>query len=113
MGHSFRRFVRGYPVAAPLTVAGRLPPVSGRTALVTGASRGLGRETARQLGLQGYRVILGARGGKGDATAEELRGEGIDAQPLELDVAAPDTEVLRALEVDVLVNNAGVALDPG
>jgi NAD(P)-dependent dehydrogenase (short-subunit alcohol dehydrogenase family) len=85
-----------------------------RTALVTGANRGLGLETARRLGLEGYRVVLGARDrGKGEAAAEELRAAGVDASALELDVTAPDTAALAAVEADVLVNNAGIIPESG
>jgi NAD(P)-dependent dehydrogenase (short-subunit alcohol dehydrogenase family) len=75
---------------------------------VTGANQGLGLETARQLGRQGYRILVGARAGDCEPAAAALRDERIDATPLELDVTAPDPEALHALEVDVLVNNAGI-----
>jgi len=81
-----------------------------RTVLVTGANRGLGFETSRQLGRLGHRVILGARDpAKGEQAAETLRGEGIDATSFELDVSS-ETSCARLGEldgVDVLVNNAG------
>jgi NAD(P)-dependent dehydrogenase (short-subunit alcohol dehydrogenase family) len=81
---------------------------------VTGANRGLGLETARRLGLEGYRVVLGARdAAKGEAAAAELRAAGIDASALELDVTAPDVAALAALEADVLVNNAGIIPESG
>jgi NAD(P)-dependent dehydrogenase (short-subunit alcohol dehydrogenase family) len=85
-----------------------------RTALVTGANRGLGLETARRLGLEGYRVVLGARDtARGEAAAGELRAQGIDAAALELDVTAPDAAALAAVEADVLVNNAGIIPEAG
>jgi NAD(P)-dependent dehydrogenase (short-subunit alcohol dehydrogenase family) len=85
-----------------------------RTALVTGANRGLGLETARRLGLEGYRVVLGARdAARGEAAAGELRAQGIDASVLELEVTAPDAAALAAVEADVLVNNAGIIPEAG
>jgi NAD(P)-dependent dehydrogenase (short-subunit alcohol dehydrogenase family) len=87
-----------------------------RTALVTGANRGLGFETSRQLGRLGYRVILGARDlDKGEQAAAELRGEGIDALATELDVTdQQEVEALAELgQIDVLVNNAGVIPEQG
>lgn len=94
------------------------------TALVTGASRGLGREVSRQLAGRGLRVIVTAR--KADDAREtvaalaQARLPGtIEALPVALDVADPASiaaaaEALArgAVRVDVLVNNAGVSL-PG
>ncbi|HWM08445.1 MAG TPA: SDR family oxidoreductase [Solirubrobacteraceae bacterium] len=87
-----------------------------RTALVTGANRGLGFETARQLGRLGITVLVGARDpAKGEAAADRLRAEDIDARPLTLDVRS--TESVRAAAervredhgaLDILVNNAGI-----
>jgi NAD(P)-dependent dehydrogenase (short-subunit alcohol dehydrogenase family) len=85
--------------------------MSARTALVTGANRGLGFETARQLGRLGLRVMLSARDAeKAERAAETLRGEGLDVVPYELDVTS-DESCARLGElgtVDVLVNNAGI-----
>ena len=85
-------------------------------ALVTGANRGIGRETARQLVERGYDVLLTARDeAKAAAAAEEF-----GARPLELDVSDPASIARAAAAVgddpgrlDVLVNNAGVATDWG
>ena len=85
-------------------------------ALVTGASRGIGREVARQLAEKGYQVIVSARdAGK----AEEAAGE-IGGRPLELDVsdAGSIERAAAALSedpgrLDVLVNNAGIGPDFG
>jgi NAD(P)-dependent dehydrogenase (short-subunit alcohol dehydrogenase family) len=88
-----------------------------KTALITGANKGIGREIARQLGQQGYSVWLGARDAeRGEQAAAALRNEGLDARLLVLDVAS-DASVRAAAEtygktndtLDVLVNNAGVA----
>jgi NAD(P)-dependent dehydrogenase (short-subunit alcohol dehydrogenase family) len=90
-------------------------------ALVTGANRGIGRETARQLAAKGYSVILGARDeAKAKAAAEDLAGEGGDVRALVLDVSDP-ASIDRAAtdlandpgELDVLVNNAGIGSDFG
>ena len=92
---------------------------SKKTALITGANKGIGLETARQLGKKGMTVLVGARDArKGEAASEQLRQEGIDAHPLTLDVSEPESIAQAAAEVerdfgrlDVLVNNAGVMLD--
>ena len=90
-------------------------------ALVTGANRGLGRETARQLSARGYTVILAARDeAKARAAAEELSAEGGEVRPLALDVSDPagvDAAAARVAadpgQLDVLVNNAGIGSDFG
>jgi NAD(P)-dependent dehydrogenase (short-subunit alcohol dehydrogenase family) len=87
-----------------------------KIALITGANRGLGFETARQLGRRGIRTIIGARdAAKGAQAAEGLRDEGIDAHAVELDVASGASvrdaaQRLRAEHggLDILVNNAGI-----
>ncbi len=87
-----------------------------RTALVTGANRGIGYEVARQLARAGMRVIVTGRDHAAVAkAAEALRGAGGDAIALEMDVADPASveacsQRLRGLgrQVDVLVNNAAV-----
>ncbi len=88
-----------------------------KTALVTGANKGIGREIARQLGHRGYSVWLGCRDAeRGEQAAVELRDEGIDARVLALDVtddasvkAAAATYARANDTLDALVNNAGVA----
>lgn len=86
----------------------------GRTALVTGASAGLGSRFAHTLAVAGARVILAAR--RTDALAarvEELTNAGFEAEAITLDVGDPAgiaaAEQLRF--VDILVNNAGIVRD--
>ena len=88
-----------------------------RTALVTGANKGIGLEIARGLGRLGYAVWVGSRdAGRGEAAITGLKGEGLDARLLPIDVA-DDASVAAAAEtlaretdrLDVLVNNAGIS----
>lgn len=90
-----------------------------KIALITGANKGIGLETARQLGKQEITVLVGARDTKkGEAAVEELRKDGIDAHPIAIDVADPASVKRAAVQVerdfgrlDILVNNAGVMTD--
>ena len=62
-----------------------------KVALITGANRGIGLETARQLGQNGITVVVAARTLKAaKETAATLQGEGIDAFPIQLDVTKED-----------------------
>ncbi|MGP4102867.1 SDR family NAD(P)-dependent oxidoreductase [Nonomuraea sp. KM90] len=92
-------------------------------ALVTGANKGLGRETARRLAGRNWRVFLAARDReRGMRTVDELAAEGLDLEFVELDVACDESVAAAAKAVaarvdrlDVLVNNAGIGspvLDP-
>jgi len=93
------------------------PPI----AVVTGANRGIGFETCRQLARRGLRVILTSRDpDKGRQAAETLHGEALDVHHQPLDVTDPDAVARLAAfidrefgRLDVLVNNAGVFLDRG
>jgi NAD(P)-dependent dehydrogenase (short-subunit alcohol dehydrogenase family) len=99
---------------------GGLPVVetrsSERVALITGANKGIGFETARQLGKQSITVLVGFRDKqRGQKSVETLRGEGINAQGLILDVTSQSTIDAAASHVDrefgkldILVNNAGI-----
>lgn len=87
-----------------------------KTALVTGANKGIGYAIARELGKQGFRVALGARDdGRRDEAVERLRADGIDAFGVAIDVTS-DKSVASAVaniegeagRLDVLVNNAGI-----
>ena len=85
--------------------------LEGKTALVTGASRGIGRAVAGELARAGARVVLGFHSGKEEAEslAAELGGRAIQA-----DVSSSDDArrlVEDAGDVDILVNNAGLTRD--
>jgi NAD(P)-dependent dehydrogenase (short-subunit alcohol dehydrogenase family) len=91
-----------------------------KIALITGANKGIGLETAKQLGKLGVTILVGARDlARGEAAAEVLRGIGVDARAIKLDVvnAADRTSAAKFIEqqfgrLDILINNAGVLLDP-
>ena len=93
--------------------------MSGRTALVTGASRGIGKACAKSLGLAGFRVALAARSReKLEEVAKELEAAGTQAFIAEVDLGNPQsitTNIGRAVKelgrIDVLINNAGVTKD--
>ena len=90
-----------------------------KTALVTGANKGIGREVARQLAEKGFHVFVGARNAKaGRAAADEIATQGRKATFLEIDIAENASVTAAAREfsktadrLDVLVNNAGIIID--
>ena len=90
-----------------------------KIALITGANRGIGFETARQLGKQGIKVLLGARDEKRGLEAEsQLKNEGLDVEFVQLDVDDANTHQSAAKfidatygKLDILVNNAGILID--
>ncbi|WP_328470887.1 SDR family oxidoreductase [Actinoplanes sp. NBC_00393] len=88
-----------------------------KTALVTGANKGLGYEIAAGLGAQGYRVLVAARdSARGEAAAKTLQAAGVDALPITLDVTSDRsvTEAAATIDhLDVLVNNAGISGETG
>lgn len=92
---------------------------SDKVALVTGATRGIGLETVRQLANAGIHVLLGGRDReKAVAAALTLQAEGLQVEAIAIDVANDDSIAQAAQEVtrrhgrlDILVNNAGVLRD--
>lgn len=90
--------------------------LEGKVAFITGANRGIGLETARELAKLGAKVVIGARDlEKGEGAAETLRSEGLQAESLAFDVtrvedhqASYDFFEQRYGKLDILINNAGV-----
>ena len=90
-----------------------------KIALVTGATRGIGRETVRQLAEAGVHVLLAGRDlDRATAAAAALKSEGLPVEAIALDVTDPASIAAAAKEVgqrhgrlDILVNNAGILVD--
>ncbi len=93
--------------------------MSKKIALITGANKGIGFETARQLGNEGVTIIAAARNEeKGNYAVELLKKEGIDIEFLKLDVDN-EADIKAAVEyisstygkLDILINNAGIQVE--
>ncbi|MGM3309166.1 SDR family oxidoreductase [Anabaena sp. WFMT] len=93
--------------------------ITNKVAVVTGGNRGLGFETSRQLGKQGYQVILTSRDAvKGEKAALQLQNEGLNVNFHHLDVTNGESvdklaDFLKQQfgKVDSLINNAGIYID--
>jgi 3-oxoacyl-[acyl-carrier protein] reductase len=92
-----------------------MKPLKGRTALVTGASRGIGTAIAQRLSKAGANLILhGNRNpDRLEKIAKEIREEGGDAKTVTADLSTPDSAIsmfdrLDSGNLDILVNNAGI-----
>ena len=93
----------------------------GKVALITGANRGIGLETARQLGEQGVTVLVAARKlATAEKTAASLKAQGIDAYPIQLEVTSASDRAAAAKHIgekfgklDILINNAGIGSSTG
>lgn len=92
---------------------------SNKVAFISGANKGIGLETARQLGAQGVRVFIGSRDeARGQEALNKLRSQGISADLVVLDVRDQGS-IERAVEavaraagrLDILINNAGIMQD--
>ncbi|MGO9411714.1 MAG: SDR family oxidoreductase [Spirochaetia bacterium] len=92
-----------------------------KTALVTGANKGIGFEIARQLGRQGIIVLVGARSAeRGKEAARKLREDGVEAREIVIDVT-DEASIRSAVKeitdaygrLDILVNNAGISRERG
>ena len=95
--------------------------LEGTTAIVTGAGRGIGKETAAALAAEGCRVVLVSRTREQiEAAVQEIRARGGEAIGLSLDISKPesirtiiDTAVSRFGGLDILINNAAVLYATG
>ena len=94
--------------------------LAGKTALVTGASRGIGREIALELARQGADVVVNYAGSEAKAheVVEEIKGLGREALAIQCDVSKSEsvTDMIKGTvehfgKLDILINNAGITRD--
>jgi gluconate 5-dehydrogenase len=91
--------------------------LAGKTALVTGGSRGLGLQMAEALGEQGARIVLSARKqAELDEAVAHLKARGVDASAIAVDLSDDaqvqpfvDEAIRRLGHIDILINNAGAS----
>jgi NAD(P)-dependent dehydrogenase (short-subunit alcohol dehydrogenase family) len=96
-------------------------PSDKKVALITGANRGIGLETAKQLGEKGVTVLVASRKlSDAQQAAAKLKASGIDAHPIKLDVTSAEDRKAATKHIektfdklDILINNAGVASSHG
>ncbi len=101
-------------VASDRWTSARLPDMSGRTVVVTGASSGIGAVTVRELAGAGARVVLAVRDvAKGQRAAATMSGD-TEVRELELDDLASVRAFASAWtgDLDILINNAGIMMVP-
>ena len=92
--------------------------LKGKTAVITGAAKGIGRATAIRFAKEGCNIVLNYRSNVSDELIAEIEGYGVECMPFKADVSKFDEAEMLIKEakkkfgsVDVLVNNAGITRD--
>ena len=92
--------------------------LKGKTAVITGAAKGIGRATAIRFAKEGCNIVLNYRSNVSDELITEIEGYGVECMPFKADVSKFDEAEMLIKEakkkfgsVDVLVNNAGITRD--